>query len=65
MVTLYEVFKVKIEQMSAWRDVQQYAGQLKREIYWKQVRVLGLDGAYVRGWGKTQAVLVAVPEDPA
>jgi hypothetical protein len=24
------------------------------------VRVLGLDGAYVRGWGQTQPVLVAV-----
>jgi hypothetical protein len=27
---------------------------------WKPVRVLGLDGAYVLGWGEKRAVLVAV-----
>ena len=34
--------------------------ELERERYWKTVRVLGVDGAYVRGWGETQPVLVAV-----
>jgi len=46
--------------MSIWRDVQQRAKELKRERQWQPVRVLGLDGAYVRGWGQTQAVLAAV-----
>ena len=39
--------------MSAWRDVQERAEQLKKQRKWKPVRVLGLDGAYVRGWGET------------
>jgi transposase-like protein len=51
---------VSLERMSIWRDVQQRGQQLERERYWKPVRVLGVDGAYVRGWGKTQPVLVAV-----
>jgi transposase-like protein len=46
--------------MSIWRDVQERAKQLERERHWQPVRVLGLDGAYVRGWGKIQPVLVAV-----
>jgi hypothetical protein len=33
---------------------------LEKERHWKKVRVLGVDGTYVCGWGKTQAVLVAV-----
>lgn len=51
---------VELGRMSIWRDVQARAQQLLRERYWKPVRVLGVDGAYVRGWGKTQAVLIAV-----
>jgi hypothetical protein len=27
---------------------------------WKPVRVLGLDGTYVLGWGKKRAVIIAV-----
>lgn len=46
--------------MSIWCDLQQRAEQLGRERFWKPVRVLGVDGAYVRRWGKTQPVLVAV-----
>ena len=53
-------FGIALSRMSIWRDVQQRAAQLERERFWKPVRVLGLDGAYVRGWGKTQPVLVAV-----
>jgi transposase-like protein len=60
LVGLYGAFRLKIERMSAWRDVQAYARQLSRDRHWKSVRVLGVDGAYVRGWGKTQPVLVAV-----
>jgi transposase-like protein len=57
---LYGVFGVEIGRMSAWRDVQKRAGELERQRKWQPVRVLGVDGAYVRGWGKTQPVLVAV-----
>ena len=51
---------VKLGRMSIWRDVQQRARQLEKERHWKPVRVVGVDGAYVRGWGKIQPVLVAV-----
>jgi transposase-like protein len=60
MVRLYQAFGAIIERMSAWRDVQEHAKQLEKERYWRPVRVMGLDGAYVRGWGKVQPVLVAV-----
>jgi transposase-like protein len=53
-------FGVVLSRMSIWRNVQQRARQLEGERYWKPVRVLGVDGAYVRGWGKTQPVLVTV-----
>lgn len=53
-------FQIGLSRMSLWRDVQQYAREIEKERHWKPVRVMGLDGAYVRGWGKTQAVLVAV-----
>jgi hypothetical protein len=46
--------------MSIWRDVQQRAKELERERLWKPVRVAGVDGAYVCGWGETQPVLVVV-----
>ena len=51
---------IALGRMSIWRDVQRRAAELGRERFWKPVRVLGVDGAYVRGWGKTQPVLVAV-----
>jgi transposase-like protein len=53
-------FGISLGRMSIWRDVQQRAEGLEQERFWKPVRVLGVDGAYVRGWGKTQPVLVAV-----
>jgi len=46
--------------MTAWRDGQELAEQKKRRRKWKPVCVLGLDGAYVRGMGGVQPVLVAV-----
>jgi len=54
------VYRAKIERMNAWRDVQERAKVLEMPRYWKSVRVLGVDGAYVRAWGKTQPALVAV-----
>jgi transposase-like protein len=53
-------FGIGLSRMSIWRDVQQRADEMERERFWKPVRVAGVDGAYVRGWGKTQPVLVVV-----
>jgi len=52
--------QVSLNFMTIWRDVQQAAQQLQKRKQWKPVRVLGLDGAYVLGWGEKQPVLVAV-----
>ena len=51
---------VLVSFMTIWRDVQVEVQQMKRRSRWKPVRVLGLDGAYVLGWGDKQPVLVAV-----
>jgi transposase-like protein len=51
---------VLVSFMTIWRDVQAEAQQLKQCSQWKPVRVLGLDGASVLGWGDKQGVLVAV-----
>jgi hypothetical protein len=52
--------QVLISFMTIWRDVQEEVRQLKKRNQWKAVRILGLDGAYVLGWGEKQPVLVAV-----
>ena len=54
------VFGIQLSRMTAWRDVQALADTLLQARKWQPVRVLGLDGAYVRGWGETRPVLVAV-----
>jgi transposase-like protein len=46
--------------MSVWRDAQGEEKKLRRDNTWKEVRVLGLDGAFVLGWGEKRPVLVAV-----
>jgi transposase-like protein len=46
--------------MTVWRDAQEQEEKLRRQNHWKPVRVLGLDGAYVLGWGEKRPVLVAV-----
>jgi transposase-like protein len=46
--------------MSAWLDAQELARQRRQSRMWKSVRVLGVDGAWVRGWGDQRGVLVAV-----
>jgi transposase-like protein len=46
--------------MTVWRDAQGEEQRLRRQNEWKPVRVLGLDGAYVLGWGEKRPVLVAV-----
>ena len=57
---IFGAFRVAISRMSAWRDVQEQARTEQKGREWRPVRVLGVDGAYVRGWGDTQPVLVAV-----
>lgn len=57
---IFTVLDFGIDHMTAWRDVQAQAEQVRQQRKHKPVRVLGLDGAYVRGWGETQPVLVAV-----
>jgi transposase-like protein len=60
IAAVFAVFGVGISRMTAWRDAQAEAGQRKQGRMWKPVRVLGLDGAYVRAWGEVRPVLVAV-----
>lgn len=45
-------FMVLVSPMTIWRDVQAEAQKMKKQNQWKPVRVLGLDGAYVLGWGE-------------
>jgi len=53
-------FGVKLSHMSVWRDLQEQKEQMEKRLRWQGVRVLGVDGLYPLGWGKKQAVLVAV-----
>lgn len=46
--------------MTIWGDVQTEAQAQKKRAFWKPVRLVGLDGAYVLGWGEKQRVWVAV-----
>ena len=52
--------RVFVSHMTIWRDVQAEAQKITKRNHWKPVRILGLDGAYVLGWGEKQPVLVAV-----
>jgi len=61
---VFAVFGVGIAAMTAWRDVQEQAGLLKQKRIWQPVRVLGVDGAWVLGWGEKQGVMVAVDLGP-
>lgn len=51
---------VELGHMTIWRDVQEEAQSRYKQNQRKQVRILGLDGAYVRGWGGIRPVLVGV-----
>jgi hypothetical protein len=52
--------KVGLCPMSVWRDAQGQEKKLRQWNTWKPVRVLGVDGAYVLGWGEKRPVMVAV-----
>lgn len=64
--TIFSAFGqgVEISRMSVWRAVQEMAGQLRTRAKAVQrkhkVRVLGVDGAWIRLKGKTTGVMVAV-----
>ena len=51
---------VLVSFMTIWRDLQAEAQKVKKRNHRKPVRIVGLDGAYVLGWGEKQPVLVAV-----
>lgn len=51
---------VFVSHMTIWRDVQAEVQTIQKRKQWKPVRMLGVDGAYVLGWGQKQPVLVAV-----
>ena len=56
MSFILSVWKVWLEHMSVWRDVQAEAGKRQKYNQKKSVRILGLDGAYVLGWAEKQPV---------
>ena len=58
--TILSGLKIGICPMTVWRDAQEQEKKLRRRNRWKPVRALGLDGAYVLGWGEKRPVLVAV-----
>ena len=58
--TLLSGIRVGLCPMTVWRDAQEQAQQLGRRNQWKPVRILGVDGAWVLGWGEKRPVLVAV-----
>ncbi len=51
---------ILLSPMSVWRDAQAQGQNLRKQNQWRKVRVVGLDGAYVLGWGNPRPVLVAV-----
>jgi transposase-like protein len=58
--TILSGLKIVLCPMTVWRDAQEQEEKLGRHNAWKPVRVVGLDGAYVMGWGEKRPVLVAV-----
>ncbi len=52
--------QVGLSPMSSWRDAQEQAHTIQTQNRWRKVRVLGVDGALVRGWGGQRPVLVGV-----
>jgi hypothetical protein len=48
---------IVLSHMSVWRDAQEQAARIRKQNRWRKVRVLGVDGAVVRGWGEQRPVL--------
>jgi len=53
---ILSAFGVALSRMSGWRDVQAAGAALRRQLRWQPARVVGVDGAWLRGKG----VMVAV-----
>jgi len=53
---ILSAFGVRLSRMTSWRDVQDRADRIRREKRWQPARVVGVDGAWLRGEG----VMVAV-----
>lgn len=53
-------FGVRLGRSSVWRDVQALGEEMKRRRWWGRVRVLGVDGAWLRAKGEQTGVVVAV-----
>jgi len=58
--TILSGLKVSFSHMTSWRDVQTEAERTRKQNQGKPVRIVGLDAAYVLGWGAKRSVLVAV-----
>lgn len=58
--TLLSGLQVRLCPMTVWRDAQDQAAELEKRNRWKPVRVLGVDGEFVLGWGEKRSVMVAV-----
>ncbi|HVN82647.1 MAG TPA: transposase [Terriglobia bacterium] len=58
--TILSGLKIGLCAMTVWRDAQGEAERLGKQNQWKPVRVLGVDGEYVLGWGEKRPVMVAV-----
>lgn len=58
--TILSGLKVRISHETVWRDAQQEGEKLKQRNRWRKVRVMGVDGMVVGGWGGQRSVLVAV-----
>lgn len=55
-----KAFGVQLSRSSIWRDVQALGDRLRQRRRERQVRVLGVDGAWLRAQGERKGVIVAV-----
>jgi transposase-like protein len=60
VTAVFGAFGISVCYMTVWRDMLEQSDQQKQSLKWQPVRVLGLDGAYVRGWGELRPMLVAI-----
>jgi transposase-like protein len=56
VMLILAVFGVSLSHMSGWRDVQEEGRRIRRRLKWKPARIVGVDGAWVKGKG----IMVAV-----
>lgn len=56
VVMILAVFGVNLSHMSGWRDVQEEGKRIRGKLKWKSARVVGVDGAWMKGKG----IMVAV-----